>query len=439
MPRHLITPWRDGHQQLLSLRQNLYWRGDLGDDGDDRRHAAVDTVAAWKRRMPLPHAIESTASLVDATLHDESGGPSALAVRNAYCAAFNRFVTGFCDTVQTSFKKMSMYDMAAELDMPTSFVELRHEATHEDLPSLRRLQMAADQALEWLWQHYWAKLDAPAQTSQDTSTTTTPDARADLHRILRAYLNNRRSEIRTSGASTHSNASSYSHDASRAIASLCQQDAAHAPGALVSLLLDDRLIVPSDYHISEPLDGAFLIWDPVLCALDGDLYLEAFVQHAVAILASASTVEAKLDPSKAAIFEWLRHILVEFSFQDHVMRSVRALAMTCCMAQPAFWCRKLAKTLLIEGDDDFQDEWLPILEASLPDTQGSPNDDNAEASIIPAGGLDGVPPAAADEDEDEMQDIIASQAQQQPQPRLQRGWEKWKANWQPAPIGLVPT
>lgn len=380
-------------------------------------------------------------------------------------------MTGFCDTVQTSFKKMSMYDMAAELDMPTSFVELRHEATHEDLPSLRRLQMAADQALEWLWQHYWAKLDAPAQTSQDTSTTTTPDARADLHRILRAYLNNRRSEIRTSGASTHSNASSYSHDASRAIASLCQQDAAHAPGALVSLLLDDRLIVPSDYQyvfvsarmswtnplasISEPLDGAFLIWDPVLCALDGDLYLEAFVQHAVAILASASTVEAKLDPSKAAIFEWLRHILVEFSFQDHVMRSVRALAMTCCMAQPAFWCRKLAKTLLIEGDDDFQDEWLPILEASLPDTQGSPNDDNAEASIIPAGGLDGVPPAAADEDEDEMQDIIAwvarpavsnfadvrasSQAQQQPQPRLQRGWEKWKANWQPAPIGLVPT
>ncbi|KAK7530922.1 Las1-like-domain-containing protein [Phyllosticta citribraziliensis] len=415
MPRYLVTPWRDGHE-LLSVRQSLYWRG----DGDDRRRSAVDTVAAWKRRMPLPHAIESTASLVDATLHDESRDASALAVRNAYCAAFNRFVTGFCDTVQTSFKKMSMYDMAAELDMPTSFVELRHEATHEDLPSLRRLQMATEQALEWLWLHYWAKLDAAAQTSQDADEeSTSADARADLHRILRAYLNNRRSEIRTFGASTHSNTSSYSHDTSRAIASLFAKHS-HASSALASLLLDDRLIVPSDYQIAEPLDGAFWIWDPVLCALNGDLYLEAFVERAVALLASPS-VEAKQDPTKAAISEWLRHILIEnaFSTRDHVMHGVRALAMTCCMAQPAYWCRKLAKSLLIEGDDDFQDEWLPILEASLPEASGTDNDETAEASITPAGGLSGVPPGAEDED--------------------MQGWTKWHASWQPMPIGLVPT
>ncbi|KAK7540326.1 Las1-like-domain-containing protein [Phyllosticta paracitricarpa] len=427
MPRYLVTPWRDA-RDLLSLRQNLYWRG----DADDRRHSAVDTVAAWKRRMPLPHAIESTASLVDATLHDESRGASALAVRNAYCAAFNRFVTGFCDTVQTSFKKMSMYDMAAELDMPSSFVELRHEATHEDLPSLRRLQMATEQALEWLWLHYWAKLDAAVQTSQDTTEeSTSADARADLHRILRAYLNNRRSEIRTFGASTHSNTSSYSHDTSRAIASLCAKHS-HASPALASLLLDDRLIVPSDYQIAEPLDGAFLIWDPLLCTLDGELYLEAFVERAVALLASPS-VEPKQDPTKAAIFEWLRHILIEnaFSTRGHVMHGVRALAMTCCMAQPAYWCRKLAKSLLIQGDDDFQDEWLPILEASLPDAPGSANDENTEASITPAGGLSGVPPGAEDED---MQDV----AQAQP-PSPQWGWKKWQANWQPMPIGLVPT
>ncbi|KAF2087931.1 Las1-like protein, partial [Saccharata proteae CBS 121410] len=160
MPRFVITPWRDG-ADLLQVRDHLYPPDDDDEDDDDdgrRRQHAVNLISAWKRRAALPHAVESTASLADAQLHDDPRKNSTLAIRNAYCAAFNRFVTGFCDTVQNSFRKLSMYDMAAELDMPGSFVELRHEATHEELPSLGRLRQATLQALEWLWDHYWAKL-----------------------------------------------------------------------------------------------------------------------------------------------------------------------------------------------------------------------------------------------------------------------------------------
>lgn len=43
--------------------------------------------------------------------------------------------------------------------MKAEFVALRHEATHEELPSLRRLVKATGEALEWLWRVYWSRLD----------------------------------------------------------------------------------------------------------------------------------------------------------------------------------------------------------------------------------------------------------------------------------------
>ena len=52
-----------------------------------------------------------------------------------------------------------MYHLAAEVGIPASFVELRHEATHRDMPSLVTLQVAARRALDWLWQNYWAGIE----------------------------------------------------------------------------------------------------------------------------------------------------------------------------------------------------------------------------------------------------------------------------------------
>ena len=51
-----------------------------------------------------------------------------------------------------------MYQKAVTLGLPATFVELRHEATHRDLPSLVVLRSAAQRSLEWLWQFYWVKV-----------------------------------------------------------------------------------------------------------------------------------------------------------------------------------------------------------------------------------------------------------------------------------------
>ena len=51
-----------------------------------------------------------------------------------------------------------MYTKAQELGLPALFVDLRHEATHGDMPSLSNLRSAAKRALEWLWEDYWKGL-----------------------------------------------------------------------------------------------------------------------------------------------------------------------------------------------------------------------------------------------------------------------------------------
>lgn len=57
-----------------------------------------------------------------------------------------------------------MYSIAKTIGLPATFVELRHQCTHEQLPSLLKLRSAAQKSLIWIWNYYWKHL------SQDEST-----------------------------------------------------------------------------------------------------------------------------------------------------------------------------------------------------------------------------------------------------------------------------
>lgn len=70
---------------------------------------------------------------------------------------YPRFVTGLVDS-KLYGRKQTMYQKAMTLGLPASFVELRHEATHRELPSLIVLRSAVQRSLDWLWDAYWAKL-----------------------------------------------------------------------------------------------------------------------------------------------------------------------------------------------------------------------------------------------------------------------------------------
>lgn len=94
----------------------------------------------------------------------------------------NRFVTGLLDSHQDKARKLSMYGVAKTIGLPASFVELRHQGTHEPMPSLTQLRPAARRALVWIWEYYWRNLpeenegvgaeDATARVKTMGETTT---------------------------------------------------------------------------------------------------------------------------------------------------------------------------------------------------------------------------------------------------------------------------
>ncbi|OAQ63412.1 Las1-like protein [Pochonia chlamydosporia 170] len=171
MVQYVLTPWRE-RKELLLVRDQFY-ATDQGsstsaadapdsDNVAERQRLAVARVSMWMQRGNCPHLVESTALLTAAVLSDGGSDGGMYAVRAAYSAAFSRFVTGLLDSHQDKQRKQSMYSIAKTIGLPATFVELRHQATHEQLPSLAKLRAAAQKALVWIWEYYWRDLGGDA-------------------------------------------------------------------------------------------------------------------------------------------------------------------------------------------------------------------------------------------------------------------------------------
>lgn len=184
-----FPPWR--HDSELAMVRDWFFRDHAKQDAfsvsgsstRDMRQRAVDKVNLWLFKAgQLPAPIVATASLTEALLHDDaqrtSGALSESAMQSIYAMAFARFVNGFVDrdvarshaaemalddntegeNMSTMAKgESSMYAHAATIGMPHKFVNLRHQVTHADIPNLVYMRSMTLQALEWLWERWWAK------------------------------------------------------------------------------------------------------------------------------------------------------------------------------------------------------------------------------------------------------------------------------------------
>jgi cobyrinic acid a,c-diamide synthase len=64
--------------------------------------------------------------------------------------AIVRFVNGVTDTAQRGTRAVSVAHLARTLQLPRVLVDVRHESTHSQLPSLTLLETAVDQVrLDW--------------------------------------------------------------------------------------------------------------------------------------------------------------------------------------------------------------------------------------------------------------------------------------------------
>lgn len=167
------------HKDIIDLRVLFY------SDPSDllRLKEAVSRACFWLAREPLPHGINSTSMLISAKLRDlqhqadllrkvPGGSDMDLVLRSAYSMAFVRFVNGFLDPFQQGTFATALVEIAKKIQLPYAFVELRHSATHNQLPTLDLLRDMTEQALLWLWDHYWAKIEQG--TSLERSIESTP-------------------------------------------------------------------------------------------------------------------------------------------------------------------------------------------------------------------------------------------------------------------------
>lgn len=138
------------------------------------KQLAVNKLSAWKSITQLSHALESTLGLLTVTLQDSSASqPSSSAVlsgynlRQCYSTAIIRLVNGLVDPLQSGVYARSIASIAAQLGLPAWLVEVRHAATHEELPSLGVLRDAAHESLRWLFHNYFMPELHPSSAESD--------------------------------------------------------------------------------------------------------------------------------------------------------------------------------------------------------------------------------------------------------------------------------
>ncbi|KAL3939657.1 MAG: hypothetical protein SGBAC_005658 [Bacillariaceae sp.] len=127
---------------------------------------AFDVVSVWKARAQsgegLPHAVECTYHLARVYLRDHNhlnsniNKISTTELRISYSSAIVRAINGFADVLQQQrFVASSVSLLCSKLGIPSWIVDIRHEASHNALPSLGVLRLATCTLMEFLKSEYW--------------------------------------------------------------------------------------------------------------------------------------------------------------------------------------------------------------------------------------------------------------------------------------------
>ncbi|CUS09724.1 unnamed protein product [Tuber aestivum] len=358
-PTARLVPWRHP-SDLHNLKSCLYPTSPSPSTTPDAdpRHQAVQKVRAWGTRMRIPHSIESTAFLTQAILADTplaSQLSSRLCYASALCryrltsrSARNRltFVNGLLDPAQTSTFALPMHTLAKTLGLPTSFVEIRHAATHEALPSLPLLRTATARALEWLWGNYWCSLSDPSSDLEPAE-----EGGVKARALLKSFRTLRRTEparVLRSGDG---------REETKLAMGLIKECIYVAGDGLIDALLEEKALIPAGKHKSSAMKGAILLWTPLLDALDaavpefGDALLLAMLESLKHVTAGATSQQLEF---AEAVMAWLVHLTTSnadaksgFGRDPDAPVDLAGLAKQCVL-YPSKWTMRLLRHLLKE-------------------------------------------------------------------------------------------
>lgn len=93
--------------------------------------------------------------------------------------AIMRFVNGVVEKTRKK-TEVSIGEAAEVLGIPRMLIDVRHEGSHRDLPSLRLVRLASIKALDWLKSYYWEP--------QTMAIPRTAKVRKEIKSVLRGLL-----------------------------------------------------------------------------------------------------------------------------------------------------------------------------------------------------------------------------------------------------------
>ncbi|OSS43346.1 hypothetical protein B5807_11920 [Epicoccum nigrum] len=439
----VVTPWRT-RQELLQLRRDLYR---LNDDNVDRRQGAVNKVLAWRaRKESLPLLLESTADVVDVVVQDEKGDLTHNTTRLLYATAISRFITGYLDTqIDLTRDRPSWFPPGKSLQPPTSLLEVRHCIVHRQMPSLGELKRAAQSALNWLWEWYWAHLEAafglPSTTHpfQEDSSAQNSGTADRLHSLLKTYVKARRSEIKAKRrsdlcAAAGTAAATYK---TRFSPSPTTPPSASTQTALLGVLVQQGLILPADKKAGSSMSGAFLVWSPLLLAFAAESV--SFVAELIKQVIKEMNDVGRREEEREGLCEWAVHMLgsrewaVARGGQERAMRE-RVLGE--CMTELGKWNLRLADGIVGGMEDGEAELWRAILDASRSEGDGETmvtNHTKATAGESEEKGEVGIVELEPGKDARPVESAEHSETQEKI-----KGPRKVVGLWKPKPIGWLP-
>jgi ribosomal biogenesis protein LAS1 len=254
------------------------------------------------------------------------------------------------------------------------------------LPSLAELKRAAQDSLDWLWEWYWSQLDyafgVAKAAEPDEEFEGVESIKEKLQAILKTYVKERKNEIKSRRKDSKAADNALSTYNLRYAPSSTTIPSGRTQSLLVRLLVDDKMILPSDKKLGSSMSGAFLIWDPLLLAFAQSTNLPAptiVTQLATSMNRSPSTmISTDMDPVREGMHDWALHILQSEAWAAHQSSRTIEDILATCFSDPTHWNLKLAEALLKEKDVANRDSWRAVLQAAKSEASGEEMDVDIE-------------------------------------------------------------
>ncbi|KAH7672040.1 Las1 protein [Dioscorea alata] len=155
MAGYKLVPWSTWGQWNF-VRESIF------SSNPESVAAALRKVAAWRSRGCLPVAIDVTAVILEIQCQDpffregllDSALSSEELLAMLYCMAIVRLVNVFVEPLHKKTRR-SISELAEAIGLPRALIDIRHESSHRDLPSLQLVRLASVKALDWLKSNYW--------------------------------------------------------------------------------------------------------------------------------------------------------------------------------------------------------------------------------------------------------------------------------------------